>query len=249
MRTAKLDKDLPTTLMNRTDPGFLGRMFGTDNRNDQERILKNNNGAERYVRTRADAYHLQNPNELGEVSLEKGLQDLQAHSTPVMGNLIIAGPGKELDLKMNVQDFGPTAANDAITNYVRKNGPLLWGKAYTDQQEFGITKVARAAGKVATFPYAIGSGIVEGVSGQRVPSGTSAQEPPMHITYDADMGVITVDLYKDASKQQTLGSPKVMRVGAIGEAYRKEKTTPTSWEKTWNGMFKGTARIVKDVLE
>jgi hypothetical protein len=71
----------------------------------------------------------------------------------------------------------------------------------------------------------------------------------MYITYNAELGVLTVDLYKDNDMKQTLGQPKHFNIKSIGNEYVKQQTQPGSWAKTWNSMFKGTAKAVKDVLD
>jgi spore germination cell wall hydrolase CwlJ-like protein len=248
----KMDVDMKKTLMERTDPGFFDRLFGTYDRNERERILTNNKTAENYVNARADAYHFQNPNEFGEVSLTKALQDLQANSTPVMGNLIITKPGKELDKTMGVQGFGQNAAEDAISGFLRKNGEKIWGKSYTDQQSGALVSTIKAAGDLERqfspqgIARAIAPGTLDSADNYK---GERPHAPPMYITYNAELGVLTVDLYKDKDMKQTLGVPKHFNVKSIGAEYVKEQTTPGTWAKTWNQMFKGTAKAVKDVQD
>jgi spore germination cell wall hydrolase CwlJ-like protein len=248
----KMDVNMPKTLLERTDPGFFNRLFGTYDRSERERILTNNKTAENYVTARAEAYHFQNPNERGEVSLEKALQDLQAHSVPVMGNLIISKPGKELDAEMGVKGFGPNAAEEAISTYLRGNGEKIWGKSYTDQQRGTVSKIAGAISDadVQLSPQrivqAIAPGTLDSASNY---NNERVKEPPMYITYNAELGVLTVDLYKDSSMKQTLGQPKHFSIKSIGAEYTKQQTQPGSWAKAWNTMFKGTAKAVKDVLD
>lgn len=248
----KMDVDMKKVLLDRTAPGFFDALFGQADRSERERILTNNKVAENYVNTRAEAYHFQNPNERGEVSLEKALQDLQAHSVPVMGNLIISKPGKELDKTMGVQGFGPRAADDAISGYLRKNGEKIWGKAYTDQQPSSVGNFVRSVSDADRVFSP--QGIAAAISPKTFDSvdnykGETPKAPPMYITYNAELGVLTVDLYKDSSMKQTLGMPKHFNVKSIGAEYVKEQTTPGSWAKAWNSMFKGTTKAIKDVLE
>jgi spore germination cell wall hydrolase CwlJ-like protein len=249
----KLAVDMPKTLLERTDPGFLNRLFGTYDRSERERILTNNRTAENYVNMRAEAYHFQNPNERGEVSLEKALQDLQAHSVPVMGNLIISKPGKELDVEMGVKGFGPNAAEDAISTYLRSNGEKIWGKSYTDRQSSGIVNTIKAAGDIerSLSPQGIARAIAPGTfDSPDNYKNERAHEPPMSITYNAELGVLTVDLYKDKDMKQTLGQPKHFNIKSIGAEYTKQQTQPGTWAKVWNEMFKGTAKAFKgDTVE
>jgi hypothetical protein len=248
----KMDVDMPKTLLERTDPGFFNRLLGTYDRSERERILTNNKTAENYVTARAEAYHFQNPNERGEVSLTKALQDLQAHSVPVMGNLIISKPGKELDAEMGVKGFGPNAAEEAISTYLRGNGEKIWGKSYTDRQRGTISKVAGAISDAdiqfspQRIAQAVAPGTLDSASNYK---DERVKEPPMYITYNAELGVLTVDLYKDNDMKQTLGQPKHFNIKSIGNEYVKQQTQPGSWAKTWNSMFKGTAKAVKDVLD
>lgn len=248
----KMDVDMNKTLLDRTNPGFLNSVFGTYDRSERERILDNNKTAANYVHNRAEAYHFQNPNELGEVSLTKALQDLQAHSVPVMGNLIISKPGKELDKTMGVQGFGPTASEDAISGYLSKNGEKIWGKSYTDRNPGSVSNAISTAS--ALDKGFSPQGIAAAISPSTFDSKTNynnerSKSPPMYITYNAELGVLTVDLYKDKTMQQTLGQPKSFNVKSIGAEYTKEQTTPGTWAKTWNSMFGGTVKAVKDVQD
>ena len=245
----KLDVDLDKVLLERTHPGFLGSLLARTDRNERERILTDNSVAKNYVINRAEAYHFQNPNEHGEVSLTKALQDLQANSVPVMGNLIITKPGKELDKAMGVSGFGPTAADEAVSSYIRKNGEKLWGKSYTDREN---TSIGNAVSAVGTFdrqfsPQGIAKAISPSFESASDLKGSRADGPPVSITYNAELGIMTVDLYKDSDMKQTIGSPKHFRVKDIGAEYSKEQTTPGSWATTWNSMFKGTAKAIREL--
>ncbi|WP_057845396.1 cell wall hydrolase [Bradyrhizobium retamae] len=245
----KLDVDLDKVLLERTHPGFLNSLFATGDQNERERILTNNATAKNYVINRAEAYHFQEPRENGEVSLKKALDDLQANSTPVMGNLIITKPGKELDKAMGVAGFGPNAAEDAISSYIRKNGEKIWGKSYTDRENSSVANAVRAVGTFDRqfspqgIAKAISPGTFDSVDNYK---GSRADGPPVSITYNAELGIMTVDLYKDRDMKQTIGSPRHFNVKAIGAEYAKEQTTPGSWATTWNSMFKGTAKAIKD---
>jgi spore germination cell wall hydrolase CwlJ-like protein len=276
----KMDVDMPKTLLARTDPGFFNRLFGTYDKAERERILTSNKTAENYVNMRADAYHFENPNEPGEVSLTKGLQDLQAHSTPVMGNLIITKPGKELASTMGVAGFGPNAAEDAMKTYFEKNGAKIWGASWTDRvgtQVGGRTvsdnlsnavsdsstlpvgydrpsKFSNAMHSIANFDREFSpQGIARAIAPGKFDSadhykGEEAHpsSPPLSMTYNAELGVMTVDMYADKEMTRTLGAPKHFNVRSIGNEYAKEQTTPTTWAKAWNGLFKGTAKAIKD---
>lgn len=249
----KLDVDLNKVLLERTHPGFLASVFNTGDRNERERILTDNAVAKRYVMDRAEAYHLQEPRERGEVSLEKALQDLQANSVPVMGNLIITKPGKELDKTMGVQGFGPGAAEEAISSYIRKNGATLWGEKYTAQEN---TTVGNVVSGIGNFDRQFSpQGIARAISPKTFDSvdnykGSRADAPPVSITYNAELGIMTVDLYKDRDMKQTIGSPKHFNVKAIGAEYVKEQNTPGTWAKTWNKMFKaGMSGLSGDNIE
>ncbi len=243
----KMDVDLKKTLLARTHPGFMNSLFRTKDANERERILTNNKTAENYVNMRADAYHLQNPNEHGEVSLEKALQDLQAHSTPVMGNLIITRPGKELPKMMGVETFGPTAADDAISSYIRANGARIWGKFYTEREPSNIigNSLLGHLGAIDQATSNIPGAISANYENPSQYTGTSPDAPPVHVTYNAEMGTITVDLYKDKDRKTTLGNPKHFSVKSIGALYAKEQNTPTSWDKAWAGAFTGAVAPIK----
>ncbi|MGX9389621.1 cell wall hydrolase [Nitrobacteraceae bacterium UC4449_H16] len=245
----KMDVDLKKALIEHTAPGFFDRLFDTKDRNERERLLTNNRTAENYVNARADAYHFQNPNEYAEVSMKKAIDDLQAHSVPVMGNLIITKPGKELDKVMGVSGFGPTAAEDAVSGYLLKNGAKIWGKSYTDREAGYVTSALNKISELDNqlSPQGIAAAISPGTFDDASRYKNSRpKHPPMHITYNAELGVMTVDLYKDNEMKQTLGQPKHFNVRSIGAEYVKEQTTPGSWAKAWNAMFKGTAKAIKD---
>jgi hypothetical protein len=51
------------------------------------------------------------------------------------------------------------------------------------------------------------------------------------------MGVISIDLYKDETKQETLGDVKHIPVRAIGEWYNKQKEQPGIINKTMDAFF------------
>jgi spore germination cell wall hydrolase CwlJ-like protein len=274
----KLDVDLKRVLLERTHGSFLDSWFATKDPSERERILTNNTVAQNYVTQRAEMYHALEPREHGEVSLEKGLQDLQRNSTPVMGNLVITKPGKELSKTMGLDGFGPDAAEAAIEKYVRDNGAKLWPQAYDEQgstllggkRMFDTTtnpvtgansaydhqsKIAGAISTLGTIdrqfsPQGIARAISSKYENPDNLTGSRRDAPPVHITYDAENGIMTVDLYKDAEMKQTLGSPKHLNVKAIGAEYAKAQTEPTRWAKTWNSMFKtGASGLNGDNME
>jgi hypothetical protein len=241
-----MQKGIKDKLLEETDSGFFSRFFGTADRNEQERILGQNRAAENYVLKRAELYHMQEPHAHAEVKLKKALQDLQRDAVPVMGNLIIASPGKQLDVQMGIKGFGDNAVNDAVSSYIRKNGPTLWGKLYTGEDSWAATKAVKSGARVAN---AVLNPVVTAATAwsNEEPSGTTGREPPVHITYNEQMGTITVSLFKDRSMRETVGTPHSFFVKDIGAEYRKEQTTPTTWQKTWNDIFKGTARAVNSL--
>jgi spore germination cell wall hydrolase CwlJ-like protein len=269
----KLDVDMPKALMERTHPGFLNSLFATKDPSERERILTNNKTAEKWVINQAEMYHSMNYREDGAVSLKKALDDLQTNSTPVMGNLIITKPGNELGKVMGVAGLGPNAAEDAISNYVRKNAEKWWPQAYANQQDSVLG--GRTSGEIASDQFkktpdgydrqsmvggvlsAMGTadrqfspqGIMRAISSRYENpddlKGSRHDAPPVHITYDHSQGIMTVDLYKDAAMTQTLGSPQHFFVKKVGADYAKEQTTPSTTDKMWNAMFKGTASGIK----
>lgn len=274
----KMDVDINKALLDRTAPSFLNALFDTGDRSERERILTNNKTAQNYVNARADASHAQFPNELAEVSLEKGIQDLQKYATPVMGNLIIDRPGSEIAKTMGVTGFGPSAVEDAISVYIRKNGAKIWGSSYTDQQDTLLggrpsgsiasnsvsdkptgydrqSKIGDVLGSIGNFDRQFSpQGVARSINPGKFDSvdnykNSRTDAPPVYITYDAKQGIISVDLYKDAARTQTLGNPKHFFVNDIGAAYAKEQTTPGTLATAWNTLFKGTAKAIKNANE
>jgi hypothetical protein len=269
----KLDVDVTKALMERTHPGFFNSLFVTNDPSERERILKSNKTAENWVINQAEMYHSMNYREDGAVSLKKAIDDLQANSTPVMGNLIITKPGNELGKVMGVAGLGPHAAEDAINSYVRKNAEKWWPKAYANQQDslFGGKTTGEAAADqfnktpegydrqsmIGGVIHAMGTadrqfspqGIMRAISPRfENPDdlkGSRRDAPPVHITYDHASGVMTVDLYKDAEMKQTLGSPQHFFVKKVGADYVKEQTSPGTTDKMWNAMFKGALSGLK----
>jgi spore germination cell wall hydrolase CwlJ-like protein len=270
----KLDVDMTKTLMERTHPGFLNSLFATKDPSERERILTNDKTAKNWVINQAEMYHSMNYREDGAVSLKKALDDLQTNSTPVMGNLIITKPGNELGKVMGVAGLGPNAAEDAISNYVRKNAEKWWPQAYANQQDSLLG--GRTSGEITSDQFkktpdgydrqsmiggvlhAMGTadkqfspqGIMRAISSRYENpadlTGSRRDAPPVHITYDHSQGIMTVDLYKDAAMTQTLGSPQHFFVKKVGADYAKEQTTPSTTDKLWNSMFKGAATGAKD---
>lgn len=245
--TSTMEKGVKDKLLARTDSGFLARMFGTPDRSEQERILSQNRVAENYVIKRAELSYNMHPQADPEVHLTKALQDLQANADTVAGNLIIASPGKELRTQMGLKDFGPEGVDEAVKSYLRKKGEALWPVQYGQQSSWEVTKAAKSVGAVGR---ALANPVATAVRAweNNEPKGAAAKDPPLHITYNEQQGIITVDLYKDGTRKQTLGAPQVFFVKDIGAEYIKEKTAPTEWAKAWDTMFSAPVRAVKGTL-
>lgn len=233
---AKMRDGLSKVLEDKASPGFLDNILGNYDAGDKERVLSQRTITANYITRRAEAYHLQNPNEDADVSLTKAQQDFKANATHVMGNIVIGRPGLELHKVMGVTAFGPNAVNDAVSSYIKKHGETLWGKNYTGQGE--------AEGPEGTM-HAIARNLLQGGSVLRE---NAQKQTPVSITYNAELGIMSVDLYKDTDKGKTLGQPMHFNVRDIGAAYVKEKTKPSTWDAAFAAMFRGTVGAVKSAV-
>ncbi|WP_052832936.1 cell wall hydrolase [Bradyrhizobium sp. LTSP885] len=244
-----LKTKMDAALLERTSHGFLPTLFQTEDRSNREHILRNQSIATKFVTDRAEVYHQMNPNESPEVSMEKAIQDMQARATPVLGNLVIDRPGKEIAKEMGVKGYGATAVEDAVGAYVEKYGDKLWGKSWKDRVP---GSVGNALGHAASFEKSFSpEGIASAIAPGKFDNVTNynnerALSPPVHVTYDAEMGVMTVDLYKDATRKQTLGNPMHIKVKSIGDEYNKDQQSVGTWTRAWDNMFRGAGKAIKD---
>jgi hypothetical protein len=222
-----MKKNVNETLTNKVKLGFFEGLVYDDSVRDVEQIRRHTRRAEAYVMQRAEHYHMQYPNQDAKVSLEKATQDLQNNSTAVAGNLIITKPGYELHKVMGVTQHGPQAADDAVKMFLEEHGPKLWTNGLYDSKREGFLS---AAWRGLTTP------VSKDNPRSLLPS-TARRDPGVAITYNPDMGVISIDLYKDETKQETLGDVKHIPVRAIGEWYNKQKEQPGIINKTMDAFF------------
>lgn len=243
--TWRLDmkKNVNETLTNKVKLGFFDGLLYDDSAWDIEQITRHTRRAEAYVMQRAEHYHMQYPNQDAKVSLEKATQDLQNNSTAVAGNLIITKPGYELHKVMGVTQHGPQAADEAVKMFLEEHGAKLWSNGLYDSKREGFLPSSPLAfsGK---FPFVKRVDMEPGsiVRGMSTATGSlirpvGRRDPGVAITYNPDMGVISIDLYKDETKQETLGDVKHIPVRAIGEWYNKQKEQPGIINKTMDAFF------------
>ena len=234
-----LSKTVETTLNNKVRNGFFEGWFYDDTVRDEEQLKRFTNKASAYVTQRAEAYHMQYPMQDARVSLEKAAQDLQNNSTVVAGNLIITAPGKELHKAMGVTMHGPKAADEAVKMYLEEYGSKLWPKkgdswfnssptAYENNREGILGAIVR--GVPQTFA-------MDGKPNALIPP-VLPRSPAVQATYNAEMGVLTIDMYKDESKGETLGDPRHIMVKDIGNWYNKKKLEPSMFDKMFDAGFR-----------
>lgn len=218
--------------------GWFAGIFYNDRDDDVQQVLARSNVAERFVTARAEAYHMQFPNESADVSLEKAIGDLAKHSTVVAGNLLINKPGAGIARDMGVESLGPRAADDAVQAFLQEQGPRFWPRYYGNP-------ILPVGSQLQGQSYV--SGIAEALNPiQPIFGRGGMRNPPVSITYNPDMKTITIDLYKDTKAgSATLGSPQTFFVADIGAAYMKKQTAPSTASKLFNSMFENVAKPIK----
>jgi spore germination cell wall hydrolase CwlJ-like protein len=231
----KLSTSVKNTLNAKARSGFWEGLFYDDSEYDASQLTKRTALAEAYVTQRAEAYHLQHPNEHANVSLEKGIQDLQNNSTALAGNLIITKPGFELHKVMGVSGHGPQAADKAMKDFLATHGEILWPGGSSNSASYAGQREGFAKAAVRGLSDRINSDFPQGM----LPP-MARRDPPVSITYNPDMGVVSIDLITDEATGKTLGNVKHIPVKMIGDAYNKKMTTPGFMAKTWDSMFSAT---------
>jgi spore germination cell wall hydrolase CwlJ-like protein len=228
---AKRDKMIGEKIREALNPGFFGSLFMGNDQTEINRALSQSKTAENYVNARADAYHLQNPNEDAQVSLEKSIQDLQNNSSIIAGNLITTRPGQELPKLMGVAGFGPRAADEAVKDYVRDyvkaNPDSAFAKKYAEKTE------SYAGAAFRTGPF----------------TPVAPRDPELLVTFNPAMGTMSIDVYEDAAKSKAAGAVQTFFVKDIGKRYAYKRNQPTEWDKTWNTMFEGAGAFMKDIRD
>lgn len=231
--SSRLRTDIKDALRDKVAPGFWQGLLYDDSAPDYESVLKTNlSGAERYVTNRAEIYHMQNPNEDARVSMKKGIDDLQANATAVAGNLIITKPGMELHKTMGISGYGKNAPDDAVKMWLAEHGPTLWPKQYAEQSEGVASVIGRTLSdnslERTVNPFPLIPAVVP-------------RSPPVVITYDAESGIISFDMYKDSERTQTLGAVKSFRAKDIGAYYVSKNSDPGFMAKAFDSIFETIA--------
>lgn len=231
----KLDKGVEKVIRDKGRGGFFERAYGMGNRNPSEQAtaLLNTSRAQRFVVARAEALHLNNPNLDAKVALEMATQDLEANSALIGGNLIIT-PNTTLAETMGIEQFGTDAPDEAVMNYIAEYGKDVWGEEYTSRFVAGSPGLGGAINAASGAPSMAGA------------AASMPKRPPMQINFNPVTGLITVDLYKDATKGTLVGMPREFRAVDIGKEYYNERTKPSGLEQMFNGLFGEVRRIGED---
>jgi hypothetical protein len=233
--------DLEAAIREKVSPGFWEGLVYDDSKVEADRVIKDNKGVlTRYVQTRADMYHMQNPNEDPEVSMKKAIDDFQANATYVAGNVIVTEGGYELHKTMGVSGLGKNAADTAVRDFLADAGPKLWPTQYTKNAEGTAGALWRGLttdkGNSMYNPFPL------------VPS-VAPRDAPVKITYNARSGIITFDLYTDNTRKQTLGDTKVFNAADIGKWYSKKATEPSAINKMFDAIFEAPRALGRKLEE
>jgi spore germination cell wall hydrolase CwlJ-like protein len=243
--TTELNTEVDKAIREKVAPEFWRGLVYDDSRADADRVIKDNKGTiMKYVQNRADLYHLQHPNEDPKVSRKKALDDFQANATYVAGNVIITEPGFELHKKMGIAGLGRNAADAAIKDFLATAGPSLWPTKWGNN-------TAGVFGTVRSGESYVGSAVRGMTEGKQnsffnpfplLPS-VAPRDAPVKITYNAQLGTLTFDLYADKERTKTLGATKVYDAATIGKWYAKKATQPSTVDKVFDRIFEAPSSL------
>lgn len=224
---AKRDELVRTKLDAMTNPSFFESLVTNPDLSAKEQVMRfGADVAKNYVTARSEVYHLQNTNEAPEVSLEKAMQDLSAHSSTVAGNLIITKPNREISKVMGVQAFGERAPDEAFSMFLSKHGEAVWKENWAKRN------------------IGYGSSLSVGAS-----LGAYRNPARVKITYNPDAETVTMDLWDDEKMKKTIGDPKTFYVKDIAKPYIDERTKPSGFDKAWDSMFDTLGQATKDTRQ
>lgn len=238
-----LDTEVKKTMRELSQPGLLAGIVGAFDSTERERFSSegNMNLAEAYLTRRAESYKRQEPGVSSGAALKTALQDLKANSNYIAGNLVINDGKAPLTEVMGLQGF-PQATPDIVTKeFLAKFGGSknMWGGIKTS------TSLGGLVGGNTVFDAAT----ARAERSNEIPnliSGGFQKNLEYSIQYNPQSKTFTIDLYKDSSKGETFGVPKVIGLKEMGDWYKAEQKKISGWDRMWDKGFGAVADAVRE---
>lgn len=180
------------------------------------------------ISNNADIYHLRNPQEPMQVSINKAADDLANNAIAVGHNLIVGdqAKGTRLDQVMGLTQQGTDAPHKAFQEYIKTIGPAYWKDLYKDQ--FGDYHSESSLGDL-------------GMRGA-----ITRDEPNFQFTYIPGQGMEILMIAADGKKDKegrSIGGTQIGRAlyvdpKTVGDWYKKKIGTGEApfGAKTWRNF-------------
>ena len=215
---------------------------------EAEAVRQGSAQMQNFVKSRADQYYSANPNLKPEQAVKMAAQDAAKDFVPVKGGMVYGNGdlGQRLDQVMGVEAHGKDMPAKLIDQFIARSGHDYWGDVWKDrvgitQTKMGTTGSGQAgvgtrikeATPLGSFPF------TDGYSSRY--GGNTSNTPPYSVVYSPTMKSLTIQLYKDDTRTETVGKPMMIDARVLGAQYIKEQREPSIGAGIWDTVSRGVA--------